>query len=102
MYICYVHIWPIGIYKAHNSLLQTVQVNNSIEITTSVINVIETAEVLESQDISLIANLLDSVSNRTEDLQQEEVSGQVMPCHCVNVTHLKLIKPFFTRASKKI
>ena len=54
------------------------QVNNSIEITTSVINLIETAVVLESQDISLIANLLDSVSNRTEDLQQEEVSSQVM------------------------
>ena len=77
------------------------QANNSIEITTSVMNLTQTTDVLESQDISLIANLLDSVSNRTEDLQQEEVSGQVMPCHCVNVTHLKLIKLFFTLASKK-
>ena len=57
------------------------QVSNSILITTSIITFTETEEVLESQDISLIANLLETVSNRTQDLQQEEVNGQPSCLH---------------------
>ena len=57
-------------------LYTTVQIDSPAQLANVLVN-ITTSDEIESEDVSLTVGLLDTVTNSTEDLQQEDVS-----CSC--------------------
>ena len=51
------------------------QVDSPALLANELVNITDTSEGIESEDVSLTVVLLDTVTNSTEDLQQKDVSG---------------------------
>ena len=49
------------------------------QLANELVNVTDNTEEIRREDISLTVGLLDTVAQSTEDLQQEDVSGALMP-----------------------
>ena len=53
------------------------QVDSPAQLANVLVNVTDNPEEIESADVSLTVGFLNVVTNSSEDLQQEEVSGEV-------------------------
>ena len=51
------------------------QVDSPAQLANELVNVTDNSEEIKREDVSLTVGLLDTVTNSTEDLQQEIVSG---------------------------
>ena len=55
------------------------QVDSPAQLANELVNVTDNTEEIRREDISLTVGLLDTVAQSTEDLQQEDVSGVLLP-----------------------
>ena len=78
-------------FASHYSVYN--QVDSPAQLANELVNITDNSEEVMSEDVSLTVVLLDTVTNSTEDLQQEEVSNDsdTTNCNCVvDTVHLSL------------
>ena len=76
-------------FASHYSVYN--QVDSPAQLANELVNITDNSEEVMSEDVSLTVVLLDTVTNSTEDLQQEEVSNDSYTTNCiVDTVHLSL------------
>ena len=66
------------ITSLHPPTIPLSQIDSPAQLANLLVNATDAAEEIESEDVSLTVGLLGRVTNSTEDLQQEEVSSQII------------------------